>query len=184
VLADSVSLALLVVLQTLSPAERLVFVLHDLFAVPFDEIARIVDRSPAAAKQLASRARHRVRGQEPARDTDLARQQEVVAAFLTAAHTGDLDGLLALLDPDVLLRVDHGSGVSVLRGVATVAGRALTFARLLPAGRPAVVNGGAGVVTFADGRPVSVMAVTVRGGRIVEIAILADPDRLATLPTA
>jgi RNA polymerase sigma-70 factor (ECF subfamily) len=183
VLADSVSLALLVVLQTLSPAERLVFVLHDLFAVPFEEVARIVDRSPAAAKQLASRARRRVRGQAPEPDADLGRQQKVVAAFLAAARTGNLDGLLAVLDPDVLLRVDHGSGVRVLRGAATVAGQALTFAQLMPAGRPAVVNGGAGIVTFAQGRPVSVMAVTVRDGRIVEIAILADRDRLATLPT-
>jgi RNA polymerase sigma factor (sigma-70 family) len=184
VLADSVSLALLVVLQSLSPTERLAFVLHDLFAVPFDEIARIVDRSPAAAKQLASRARRRVRGQAPEPDADLTRQQEVVAAFLAASRGGDLDGLLAVLDPDVALRVDQGAGIRVVRGAAAVAGRALTFARLAPFARPAVVNGTAGVVTVVDGRVVSVMAVTVRDGRIVELDILADPDRLAGLPTA
>ena len=182
VLADTVSLALLVVLQTLSPAERLVFVLHDLFAVPFDEIARVVDRTPAATKQLASRARRRVRGQAPAPAGDLARQQEVVAAFLAATRTGDLDGLLAVLDPDIVLRVDQGSGVRLLRGAAVVAGQALTYARLTPEGRPAVVNGGAGVVTLVDGRPVSVLAMTVRDGRIVEIDILADRPRLAGLP--
>jgi RNA polymerase sigma-70 factor (ECF subfamily) len=184
VLADSVSLALLVVLQSLSPAERLAFVLHDLFAVPFDEIARIVDRSPAAAKQLASRARRRVRGQAPEPDADLTRQQEVVAAFLAASRSGDLDGLLAVLDPDVALRVDQGAGIHVVRGAAAVAGQALTFARLAPFARPAVVNGTAGVVTVVDGRVVSVMAVTVRDGRIVELDILADSDRLAGLPTA
>jgi RNA polymerase sigma factor (sigma-70 family) len=183
-LADSVSLALLVVLQSLSPTERLVFVLHDLFAVPFDEIARIVDRSPAAAKQLASRARRRVRGQAPEPDANLTRQREVVAAFLAASRGGDLDGLLAVLDPDVALRVDQGAGIHVVRGAAAVAGQALTFARLAPFARPAVVNGTAGAVTVVDGRVVSVLAVTVRDGRIVEIDILADPDRLAGLPTA
>ena len=179
VLADSVSLALLIVLQTLTPAERLVFVLHDLFAVPFDEIARIVDRSPAAARQLASRARRRVRGRAPGPDADLPRQQEVVAAFLAASRGGDLDALLAVLDPDITLRVDQGAGVRVVHGAATVAGQALTYARLAPAGRPAVVNGGAGVVTVVDGRVVSVLATTVREGRIVAIDILADRDRLA-----
>jgi RNA polymerase sigma-70 factor (ECF subfamily) len=179
VLADSVSLALLIVLQTLTPAERLVFVLHDLFAVPFEEIARIVDRSPAAARQLASRARRRVRGRAPGPDADLPRQQEVVAAFLAASRGGDLDALLAVLDPDITLRVDQGAGVRVVHGAATVAGQALTYARLAPAGRPAVVNGGAGVVTVVDGRVVSVLATTVREGRIVAIDILADRDRLA-----
>ena len=179
VLADSVSLALLIVLQTLTPAERLVFVLHDLFAVPFEEIARIVDRSPAAARQLASRARRRVRGRAPGPDADLPRQQEVVAAFLAASRGGDLDALLAVLDPDITLRVDQGAGVRVVHGAATVAGQALTYARIAPGGRPAVVNGGAGVVTVVDGRVVSVLATTVREGRIVAIDILADRDRLA-----
>ena len=179
VLADSVSLALLIVLQTLTPAERLVFVLHDLFAVPFDEIARIVDRSPAAARQLASRARRRVRGRAPGPDADLPRQQEVVAAFLAASRGGDLDALLAVLDPEITLRVDQGAGVRVVHGAATVAGQALPSARFAPAGRPAVVNGGAGVVTVVDGRVVSVLATTVREGRIVAIDILADRDRLA-----
>ena len=182
-LADSVSLALLVVLQTLSPAERLAFVLHDLFAVPFEEIGRIMDRSAGAAKQLASRARRRVRGQAPTADAALSRQREVVTAFLAAARSGDLDGLLAVLDPDVTLRVDQGAGVRVLHGATTVAGQALTFARISPAARPVTVNGGAGAVTVADGRVVSVLAATVRGSRIVGIDIVADPDRLAALPT-
>ncbi len=182
VLADSVGLALLVVLQTLPPAERLAFVLHDLFAVPFDEIARVLDRSPAAARQLASRARRRVRGQAPPPDADLGRQRVVVAAFLAAARGGDLDGLLAVLDPDVTLRVDQGAGIRVVHGAGAVAGQALTYARRAPAGRPAVVNGGAGAVTVVDGRLVSVLAATVRGGRIVVIDIIADPPRLAGLP--
>jgi RNA polymerase sigma factor (sigma-70 family) len=182
VLADSVSLALLVVLQTLSPAERLAFVLHDLFAVPFEEIARVVDRSPAAAKQLASRARRRVRGQAPEPDADPARQRAVVDAFLAASRGGDLDGLLAVLDPDVTLRVDQGTRLRVVQGAAAVAGQALTFTRLASFARPAMVNGSVGVVTVVDGRPMSVMAVTVRGGRISGLDIIADPDRLAVLP--
>lgn len=181
VLADSVSLALLVVLQTLSPAERLTFVLHDLFAVPFDEIARVVDRSPAATKQLASRARRRVRGQAPAPDADLGRQRVVVDAFLAAAHGGDLDALLAVLDPDATLRVDQGAGVHVVHGAAEIASRATTFARVAPLARPALVNGAAGLLTMVDGRPFSVMALTVRDGRIVEIDLIADPERLAAL---
>jgi RNA polymerase sigma-70 factor (ECF subfamily) len=182
VLSDSVSLALLVVLQTLSPAERLAFVLHDLFAVPFEEIAHVVDRSPAAAKQLASRARRRVQGQAPEPDADPARQRAVVDAFLAAARGGDLEGLLAVLDPDVTLRVDQGAGIRVVHGAAAVAGQALTYERLAPFARPALVNGGVGVVTVADGRPVSVMAVAVRDGRIVALDIIADPPRLAALP--
>jgi RNA polymerase sigma factor (sigma-70 family) len=182
VLADSVSLALLVVLQTLSPAERLAFVLHDLFAVPFEEIARVVDRSPAAAKQLASRARRRVRGQAPEPDADPARQRAVVDAFLAASRGADLHGLLAVLDPDVTLRVDQGAGLHVVRGAATVAGQALIFARLAPFARPALVNGAVGMVTVVDGRTVSVMAVTVRDGRITGLDIIADPDRLTALP--
>jgi RNA polymerase sigma factor (sigma-70 family) len=182
VLADSVSLALLVVLQTLSPAERLAFVLHDLFAVPFDEIARVVDRSPAAAKQLASRARRRVRGQVPEPDADPARQRAVVDAFLAASRGADLDALLAVLDPDITLRVDQGSGLRVVQGAAAVAGQALTYARFAPDARPAMVNGAVGWITVSDGRPVSVTAVTVREGRIAGLDIIADPDRLAALP--
>jgi RNA polymerase sigma factor (sigma-70 family) len=181
VLADSVSLALLVVLQSLSPAERLTFVLHDLFAVPFEEIARIMDRSTAATKQLASRARRRVRGRAPEPDADVGRQREVVAAFLDAAHGGDLEGLLAVLDPDATLRVDQGAGVRVVRGAAAIAGQALMFARITPRARHATINGAAGLVTVVEGRVESVMAVTVRDGRIVALDIIADPERLASL---
>jgi RNA polymerase sigma-70 factor (ECF subfamily) len=181
VLADSVSLALLVVLQSLSPAERLTFVLHDLFAVPFEEIARIMDRSTAATKQLASRARRRVRGRAPEPDADVGRQREVVAAFLDAAHGGDLEGLLAVLDPDATLRVDQGSGVRVVHGAAAIAGQALMFSRIRPRAAHATVNGGAGLVTVVEGRVESVMALTVRNGRIVALDIIADPDRLASL---
>jgi RNA polymerase sigma factor (sigma-70 family) len=181
-LADSVGIALLVVLQTLTPAERLAFVLHDMFAIPFADIAPIVDRSPAATKQLASRARRRVRGQAPSPDADLDRQRAVVDAFLSASRGGDLDGLLAVLDPDVTLRADAGHGLTVVRGAANVAGQALTFARLAPAGRPTLVNGGIGVVTVVDGRLATVMGVTVRDGRVLALDILADPDRLAVLP--
>ncbi|MCW3016062.1 MAG: polymerase, sigma-24 subunit, subfamily [Solirubrobacterales bacterium] len=184
-LADSVGLALLVVLETLGPAERLAFVLHDMFAVPFDEIAPIVGRSPAAARQLASRARRRVRGGTPAPDVDLARQREVVDAFLAAARAGDFDALLAVLDPDVVLRVDRGAvpaGASrEVRGAAAVASQALTFARLGRFARPALVNGAAGFVVAAHGRPLTVAGFTVAGGRIVEIDLLADPARLREL---
>jgi len=183
-LADSVGLALLVVLETLPPAERLAFVLHDMFAVPFDEIAPIVDRSPAAARQLASRARRRVQGAATP-DTDLGRQREVVDAFLAASRGGDFDALLALLDPDVVLRADTGdalAGVSrLVRGAREVAGRALTFARFAEFARPALVNGAAGVVTARGGQPVSVMGFTIAGGKIVEINLLADPERLSGL---
>ncbi|WP_030825297.1 RNA polymerase sigma factor SigJ [Streptomyces hygroscopicus] len=185
-LADSVGLALLVVLETLAPAERLAFVLHDLFGVPFDEIAPIVDRTPAAARQLASRARRRVRGAAPAPDPDLARQREVVDAFLAAARGGDMEGLIALLDPDVVLRADYGGAPAApalreVRGAAAVANQALTFSRLSGSGlltRPALVNGAVGVVSSREGRPFSVLAFTVVDGRIVAIDILADPERL------
>jgi RNA polymerase sigma-70 factor (ECF subfamily) len=179
-LADSVGLALLVVLETLSPAERLAFVLHDMFAVPFDEIAPIVDRSPEAARKLASRARRRVRGAAPAPDVDLARQQEVVEAFLAAAREGDFDALLAVLDPDVVLRVDRGAvGASrELRGAATVAAQALQFNRLAPYATPALVNGAAGFVVASGGRTIAVAGFTVVGGKAVEIDLLADPARL------
>jgi RNA polymerase sigma factor (sigma-70 family) len=183
-LVDSVGLALLVVLETLAPAERLAFVLHDMFAVPFDEIASIVGRSPAAARQLASRARRRVQGVATP-DVDLARQREVVDAFFAAARGGDFDALVAVLDPDVVLRSDGGAArpsVSlVVRGAETVASRALTFTQLSPFVRAAIVNGVAGVVVAPGGRPVSIMAFTVRDGRIVEIDSIADPERLRRL---
>jgi RNA polymerase sigma factor (sigma-70 family) len=179
-LADSVGLALLAVLETLSPAERLAFVLHDTFAVPFNEIAPIVGRSPTAARQLASRARRRVRGADTVPDADLIRQQEVVDAFLAASREGDFEALLALLDPDVVLRIDGGAvraGLSrEVRGVRAVAEQTLTFSRL--------VNGAAGVVVAPRGRPFAVMGFTVRRGKIVEIDVLADPARLRQLDLA
>jgi RNA polymerase sigma factor (sigma-70 family) len=188
-LADSVGLALQVVLETLAPAERLAFVLHDMFAVPFDEIAPMVGRTPATARQLASRARRRVRGAEVrAPDPDIARQREVVDAFFAAAHHGDLDALVAVLDPDVVLRSDAGTARPgapvVLHGAAAVAGRALMFTRPSTLVRPALVNGAAGVVVTAGGRPVSVMGFTVSRGKIVEIDVIADPERLLRLDLA
>ena len=188
-LADSVGLALLVVLETLPPAERLAFVLHDLFAVPFDEIAPIVERSPAAARQLASRARRRVRGAAPAeaRETDLARQREIVDAFMAASRGGDFEALVAVLDPDVVLRADVGAGgglagVSrIIRGAREVAAQALAFSRFAPYARAALVNGAVGIVTAPGGRAVSVMGLTFAHGRITEIDLLGDPDRLARL---
>ncbi|MGY0063125.1 sigma-70 family RNA polymerase sigma factor [Streptomyces sp. LZ34] len=181
--ADSVGIALMIVLQTLSPAERLAFVLHDLFAVPFDEIAPILGRTSASIRQLASRARRRVDGAAPAADTDLARRREVVDAFLTASRGGDFDALLAVLDPDVVARSDGGTlRPSLLRrGAADVASQAITFARFAEAGHPALVNGSPGVVAVAEGRVVSVMAFTIRGGRITALDILTDPERLARI---
>ena len=184
-LADSVGLALLVVLETLAPAERLAFVLHDMFGVPFDEIAGMVDRSPAAARQLASRARRRVQGAAPVPDADLAGQRKVVDAFFAAARDGDFDALVAVLDPDVVSRGDGGPGASVVtRGAREVAARALTFARLSPFVRPALVNGAAGAVVAPRGEPFSVMGFTVVGGRIVEIDAITDPERLRELDLA
>jgi RNA polymerase sigma factor (sigma-70 family) len=183
-LADSVGLALLVVLETLSPAERLAFVLHDMFAVPFDEIAQIVDRSPDAARQLASRARRRVQAENTVPDADLDAQREVVEAFLAAARDGDFDRLVAVLDPDVVLRADLGplaGGLREARGAAAVAGQALTYSRLGLVMHPALINGAAGGVSTRDGRPFSVGGFTVRHGKIVEIDILADPERLRRL---
>ena len=183
-LADSVGLALHVVLETLTPAERLAFVLHDMFAVPFDEIAPVVGRSSDAARQLASRARRRVQG-APVPDTDLAHQREVVDAFFAAARDGDFDALVAVLDPDVMLHSDGGperpEASAVLRGAAAVAGQALMFARPSALVRRALVNGAAGVVVTVGGRPVSVMGFTVRHGRIVAIDSLSDPERLGRL---
>jgi len=187
-LADSVGLALLVVLETLAPAERLAFVLHDMFGVPFDEIAGMVDRSPAAARQLASRARRRVQGAAPVPDADLAGQRRVVDAFFAAAREGDFDALVAVLDPDVVSRTDGGTlrpgATGVVRGAHEVAARALTFARLSPFVRPALVNGAAGAVVAPRGEPFSVMGFTVVGGRIVEIDAITDPERLRELDLA
>jgi ketosteroid isomerase-like protein len=177
-----VGLALLVVLETLSPAERLAFVLHDMFAVPFDEIAPIVDRSPEATRQLASRARRRVQGERTLPDPDLDRQREVVDAFLAAAREGDFDALVAVLDPDVVLRADFGGGVTrELRGAEAVASQAQVYSRIGLVIHPALINGAVGAVTTRDGRPFSVAAVTVRDGKIVEMDFLADPERLARL---
>ena len=182
-LADSVGLALLVVLETLSPPERLAFVLHDMFAVPFDEIALIVNRSPEAARQLASRARRRVQGESKVPDADLATQRRVVDAFLAASREGDFDRLVAVLDPDVVLRADFGAaGESrFVRGARAVAGQALFYSRLGLDLRPVLINGAVGAVAFRDGEPFSLGAVTVRGGRIVELDFLADPERLREL---
>jgi RNA polymerase sigma-70 factor (ECF subfamily) len=183
-LADSVALALLVVLETLRPAERLAFVLHDIFAVPFDEIAPIVGRSPEAARQLASRARRRVQGETTVPDADLVTQREVVDAFLAAARDGDFEALLEVLDPDVVLRADLGplAGGSIqLRGAAAVASQALGYSRLGLLVQPALVNGVAGAVSTLDGELFSVGGITVRDGKIVAIDILADPARLRRL---
>jgi RNA polymerase sigma factor (sigma-70 family) len=186
-LADSVGLALLVVLETLTPPERLAFVLHDMFGVPFEQIAPIVDRSSDAARQLASRARRRVRGAAPVPDADLSAQWEVVEAFLAAAHEGDFDALLEVLDPDVVLRAD-GGGVTELsrlvRGAEAVASSATMWSRVGLDMHRALVNGTPGFVSLRDGRPFSVGAVTISGGRIVEMDILADPERLAKLDLA
>jgi RNA polymerase sigma factor (sigma-70 family) len=185
VLADSVGLALLVVLDTLTPAERLAFVLHDMFAVPYEEIAPMVDRSPLAARQLASRARRRVQGRAPVPDPDLGRQREVVDAFFAAAREGDFDGLVAVLDPDVVLRADGGAARTrptvMLRGARSVAENASIGAKLGRFVRPALVNGAAGAVVVVNGRLFGVMGFTVAGGRIVAIDLLYDPERLTDL---
>ncbi|HEU4425415.1 MAG TPA: RNA polymerase sigma factor SigJ [Pilimelia sp.] len=187
-LADSVGLALLVVLETLAPAERLAFVLHDIFAVPFEEIAPIIERSPAAARQLASRARRRVRGQAPAPDPDVTRQRAVVDAFFAATRDGDFEALLAVLDPEVVLRSDGGTArprlTHVIHGARGVAGQAFTARALSPFVRPALINGAAGVVVAPHDRAFVVMAFTVAGGKIVAIDVLADPDRLVNLDLA
>jgi RNA polymerase sigma factor (sigma-70 family) len=187
-LADGVGLALLVVLESLAPAERLAFVLHDMFAVPFAEIAPIVGRSPAAARQLASRARRRVRGAATSADAGLACQRAAVDAFFAASREGDFGALLAVLDPDVVLRIDGGAlraGLSRgVRGARAVAEQTFTFSRLSPFVRPVLVNGAAGVVVAPRGRPFAVMGFTVRRGRIAEIDVLADPERLRRLDLA
>jgi RNA polymerase sigma-70 factor (ECF subfamily) len=191
-LADSVGLALLVVLDTLAPAERLAFVLHDMFELPFEEIAPMVGRTPAAARQLASRARRRVKGADvPAPDPDLARQREVVDAFFSAARGGDFDALVAVLDPDVVLRLDSGArrpaASLMIRGAAAVARQAQSgLAAALRAAhlRPALVNGAAGVVVTVRGRPITVMGFTVADGKIAEIDAIADPERVRKIAAA
>lgn len=188
VLADSVGLALLVVLETLAPAERLAFVLHDLFAVPFDEIAPIVGRSPDAARQLASRARRRVQGPATVPEVDIARQREVVEAFLVAARGGDFDGLLALLDPDVVLHVDPvavpAGAPTEIRGAEAVAGQARTFASRARFARPALINGAVGAVVAPRGRLQLVQTFTVVGRKVVELEVIVDPERLGQLELA
>jgi RNA polymerase sigma factor (sigma-70 family) len=184
-IADSVGLAMLVVLDTLAPAERIAFVLHDMFEVPFDEIAAITERSAAAARQLASRARRRVRAQAPVPDPNLARQWSVLDAFAAASREGDFAALMTVLDPDIVLREDDGTrrpGASrVVRGASAVARQALTFRNLGPYARSALVNGGAGAVVLPGGRPFAVMGFTIAKGRIVEINILSDAARLAQI---
>src|SRR6266545_5547551 len=193
-LADSVGLALLVVLDALAPAERLAFVLHDMFELPFEEIAPMVGRTPAAARQLASRARRRVKGAEvPAPDPDLARQREVVDAFFLAARGGDFDALVAVLDPDVVLRLDGGAkrpaASKVIHGAAAVARQAHSglrpiFAHAVVHLRPALVNGAAGVVVTLGGQPMTVMGFTVAEGKIAEIDAIADPERVRRIAAA
>ena len=182
-LADSVGLALLVVLETLTPAERLAFVLHDMFGIPFEQIAPIVDRSPEAARQLASRARRRVRGVAPSPEADLDEQWEVVEAFLAAAREGDFERLLAVLDPDVVVRADFGPGgpSHFVRGARAVAEQARSWSQRDLVVRRALVNGAPGMVAFRNGKPFSVGALTIRDGKIVELDFLADPERLARI---
>jgi RNA polymerase sigma factor (sigma-70 family) len=180
ILSDSVGLALMVVLDTLGPAERLAFVLHDVFGVPFDEVAEVIDRSPEAARQLASRARRRVQG-APVPDKDLNRQREVVDAFLVAARTGNMDGLLAVLDPDVVFRADQGAPYTLqpIRGADAVAARVLSTApRFIHLASPVLVNGQAGAL-FSDTKAVGVIGFTVVDGLIVAIDLVADPNKLS-----
>jgi RNA polymerase sigma-70 factor, ECF subfamily len=187
---DAVGLAMLVVLDTLAPAERLAFVLHDMFGVSFDEIAEIVDKSPAATRQLASRARRRVQG-APTSDRDPGRHREVVDAFIAASRSGDFEALLALLDPDVVLRADAGTPADatanpahskIVRGALAVVEQALTFTKMAPFTQPALVNGTPGIITVVNGRLMGVMHLTITAGKITQINILADHNRLATLP--
>jgi RNA polymerase sigma factor (sigma-70 family) len=181
-LADAVGLALFVILDTLPPAERLAFVLHDVFAIPFDQIAPIVERSPEATRKLASRARRRIHDAAPSPDTDLVAQHAVVDAFFAAGRAGDFERLVAVLDPDVSLHGDFGpgpAGLRSVRGASTVAGLARGYAAPEREVRPAVVNGAAGAVIFVDDRATAVMGFVVRGGRIAAIDVLADPERVA-----
>jgi RNA polymerase sigma-70 factor (ECF subfamily) len=181
-LADSVGLALLVVLETLTPAERLAYVLHDMFSVPFDEIGTVLERSPDAARQLASRGRRRIRGVDPTPDTDPAAEREVVEAFLAAARDGDFEALVAVLDPDVVHRLDVGTGTVVeTRGAELVAQRAMVGAGAGRVAHLALVNGATGFVALQDGELFAIAALTVRNGRVAELDILADPERLARI---
>ena len=183
-LADSVGLALLIVLESLSPAERLAFVLHDMFAVPFDEIAPIVGRSEPATRKLASRARNRVRGEAPVPDPDRARQREVVEAFLAASREGDFEALVALLDPDVVLRADSGGpdgGPALLRGRDAVGAQAKRFSGRSRYTRPVLVNGAVGALVEMNGRVLAVMGLTVADGLIAEMNIVTSPERLSRL---
>ncbi|MCX5099505.1 sigma-70 family RNA polymerase sigma factor [Streptomyces sp. NBC_00053] len=187
-MADSVGLAMLVVLETLDPAERLAFVLHDMFAVPFDEIAGVVDRTPAAARQLASRARRRVQGADPVPDPDLARKREIVNAFLAAARDGEFEALLTVLDPDVVVRSDTGAGGAgapgLVRGAAAVARQAMMFAPFARSSRRALVGGEPAVIATGEGHRFSVMIFTVARGRIVEMSVIRDPSHLPGLDLA
>lgn len=179
-LVDSVGVALLIVLETLTPAERLAYVLHDMFGVPFDRIGAILDRSPDAARQLASRGRRRIRGVDAARDADAAARHEVVAAFLAASRNGDFNALIAVFDPNIVVRGDMGNGTTVeIRGAEAVARRALTFARLDLVGRPAFVNGAVGWVSLLEGDVYAIAAISLRDGRIATMDILVDPAQLA-----
>jgi len=186
VLADSVGLALLVVLDTLAPPERLAFVLHDMFAMPFEEIASIVGRSPAATRQLASRARRRVQGATPPSEPDLAEQRKVVDAFLAASRAGDFEGLIAVLDPEVVFRVDTATGDRMpVEGAEAVARQILTRGRpFAPLARPAIVNGTAGLIVMPGRKPIAVIGLTVTRGRIAEIDIIANPERLRGVAVA
>jgi RNA polymerase sigma factor (sigma-70 family) len=182
--ADSIGLAMMIVLDTLAPAERFAFVLHDMFAVPFEDIAEDLEKTPAAVRQLASRARRRVEGHAPVPDPDLAVQRTAVDAFFAAARDGDFEALVAVLDPDVVLRADYGSlpaGLKLLRGAEAVAKQALMFGRFAAHAHPALVNGAPGRVTIVDGKPAAVMGFTVVDGRIKQIDILVDPERLAEI---
>ncbi len=185
VMAESVGLAMLGVLETLSPEERTAFILHDTFSIPFEQVGDLLDRSPVAARKAASRARKRVEAEPTEADVGLERQREVVDAFFAASREGDFDALVEVLDPEIVLRSDGGKARpsinEVIRGAAEVAGRALTFAKLSPFVRPVLVNGVAGVLVVPKGRPFAVMAFTVAGGRIVAIDVLADPARLERL---
>jgi RNA polymerase sigma factor (sigma-70 family) len=184
VLADSVSVAMLVVLETLSPPERLAFVLHDLFAMPFDEIGPILDRTPTTTRQLASRARRRVRGATPASERDQNRQRAVVEAFLAAARGGDLATLVDLLHPEVVVRSDGGAvrPSTLVRGPEAVAQGAIVFARIAELTRPVLVNGAVGAVAMSEGRVVAVAAFTVADGKVLALNILNDPERLPSQP--
>jgi len=184
-LADSVGLALLVVLETLTPPERLAFVLHDMFGVPFEQIASLLDRSPQAARQLASRARRRVRAQPTTPDADVSAQWQVIDAFMTAARTGDFEALVATLDPNVVLRADGGSALAALsaevHGALDVARQAALWSQVDLTMRPALVNGAAGAVVMRDGAVFAITSVLVRNGKIAEMDFLVDPERLARL---